>query len=71
MAMYSSNLQAEVILRQSVRCPTCGHLASRELVQGDTPAALSAGVVRRTTCSACDYFMEVTELGGKVLSAYF
>jgi hypothetical protein len=47
---------------QTVRCPNCGCLAERHYLH------VLAQV--QTQCDACDYFMLVSTLSGKVLEAH-
>ncbi|MEL6554850.1 MAG: replication restart DNA helicase PriA [Cyanobacteria bacterium J06621_11] len=57
-----------VPVTQTVRCPTCGSLAERRLLSDrKTP---SGEYSIQTACHACDYFMVMGSLTGRVIEAY-
>ncbi|MEM6599083.1 MAG: replication restart DNA helicase PriA [Cyanobacteria bacterium P01_C01_bin.69] len=53
---------------QTVHCPTCGSFAERRLLRDRQTTNGEYSI--QTACPACDYFMVVSSLTGKVLEAY-
>ena len=54
---------------ESVCCPSCGKGAVRRL--HSMPCECPGNLLRQVACPECDYFLEICELNGKVMQAYF
>lgn len=59
-------------IKQTVRCPNCGELATREYSNKLLPSYINSSekAVIKTECKSCDYLMIMGSYDGKVLDAY-